>query len=273
MDLNQIKSPLGMIAGNGNFPFILLEQAKRSGLDVVVAAHRGETDRKIEELASATEWVRIGQIKKIIKFFRRNNVQQMLFLGGLTKSNLVGNFRPDLCAIRVLSKLIAQHDDAVLSALADEFERHGFKVVSPAQLLTECVAGEGKVTTRGLSEQEKKNAQIGWRAAKAIGELDIGQGVVVDQQVVIAVEAVEGTDKMLERVAPYKLKSGVLVKVLKPSQDLRVDLPSVGPRTIELMRSSNNTALVLEAGGAMIVEPVETIRLANSYGIAIEGWR
>lgn len=273
MKLSEVTPPLGMIAGNGDFPISLLKEASALGIPVIVAAHRGESDPAVANMAAEVEWIAVGQVKRIFKFFHRNNVKQIVFLGGITKTKLLSNFRPDLCALKILTRAVAKHDDLLLSALAAEFESRGFQVLCPSDLLESCVVKTGSLTNRSLTVVEKKNADIGWGAAKELGRLDIGQGVIVDQRVVVAVEAIEGTDRMMERVIPYKLKNGVLVKVVKPGQDMRVDLPSIGPRTVELMVKANISALIVEADGAMIVDPIRTKKLAEDNGIAIEGWR
>lgn len=260
--------PLGILAGNGGFPVEAARVARAQGRRVIIAAHRGEFDPALVELADELTWVSVGAVSKVIKFFRRHSVHQVVVLGGINKRNLIKNFRPDWRGVRALANTFTRADDAVLSALLREFERDGFEVIAPMELLPESVPEAGVLGDRDLTSEELFNAQLAWRAAKAIGALDIGQGAIAARTVVLALEAVEGTDALIERAVSLNGRGAVLVKVCKPQQDQRIDLPTVGPLTIAALAKGELGALVIEAGRTMILDPVATVRAANRAGIA-----
>lgn len=264
-----LKSPIGLVAGNGDFPLQFVRNACARNLAVMVVAHRGETDPEIEKLASECLWVRVGELGKIVRFLESRGVEQASFVGGIRRARLFSGVRPDLTAIKLIARLRSVKDDVLLRGVAGELEARGIQVLGPGILLPDAVPGAGLLTRRGLNEVEKNDAQIGWEAARAIGALDIGQAVCVLEGVVTALEAVEGTDGLIRRAAALTGRAGVVVKLAKPHQDLRLDLPAVGPETIRLMAECRATALVLEAGRAMMLDPVRVVELADQAGIAI----
>lgn len=264
-----LKSPIGLIAGNGSFPLQFVRNARQRNLAVAVVAHRGETDSEIEKIASECLWVRVGELGKILKFFKSRKIEQAAFVGGIRRARLFSGFMPDLAAIKLAAKLRSLKDDVLLRGVAAELESLGIQVLGPGILLPDAVPEAGVLTKRGLNEVEKNDAQIGWEAARAIGALDIGQAVCVLEGVVLALEAIEGTDGMIRRACELTGRAGVLVKTAKPHQDNRLDLPAIGPDTVRLMKECNASALVLEAGRAMILDPVKVVELADEAGIAI----
>lgn len=267
--LTEIHSPFGLIAGNGRFPIEFAENARARGIKVITVAIRGEADRRIEDLSEQTTWIGVGQLGKLVRTLKRAGVRQAAFAGGVTRVNFVDGFRIDWRGLRMLSRMRSFNDDSMLRNVIAEIESAGIQVISASVLLEKSVPTAGYLTTRRLTENEIREARIGWDAARAIGNLDIGQSVIVRNKTVIAVEAVEGTDKTIERAGLVRGADGVLVKLAKPIQDLRVDLPAIGVRTIELMAESRLTALVIEAERALLLEPQAIIERANALKIAI----
>jgi DUF1009 family protein len=264
------QAPLGLIAGNGAFPSSFIDGATAKGLSVVVAYHHGEADIATLRKASASISVRVGQLGKIARFFKDHGVMQVFFLGGIRRSSLWKHLRPDVLGIKVALKLASLRDDGVLRSVAGEFERHGFEVSNPIEFLTPHILDMRCLTNRTLTVEEHKAALLGWRAAKQLGAEDRGQTVVVRGNKVVARENFLGTDNCIQRSARQRsLGSGVVVKLPKPQQDRRLDLPAVGPKTIALMQQSGCSALVLETEGAILTHKDEIIRLADNYGITI----
>lgn len=269
VSINQLLSPIGLVAGNGTFPLEFVKNAKSHGLDVVVVAHQGETDREIERQVKHCEWIKVGQLGKIFATFKRHGVRQVAFAGGIVREKLFGGVKLDLKALALLAKIRSVKDDAILRAVARELELGGMSVFAASVLLSESVVRAGSLTKRQLSEEEVSDALIGWEAAKTMGRLDIGQTVVVAQGLIVAVEAVEGTDATIRRAGQLVKGGGVVVKVLKPQQDQRIDLPTVGPNTIHILKEAKIDALVLEADRTIMLQPTEVVALANRAGIAI----
>ncbi|MCB0329196.1 MAG: UDP-2,3-diacylglucosamine diphosphatase LpxI [Bdellovibrionales bacterium] len=270
--MEQLKNnvPLGLVAGNGQFPLQLVHDAKEQGIETVAALHEGEADSRLKD--SVRDWtsVRVGQLGKIIRFFKKHGVQQVVFLGGIRRPSLLQSFRPDLIGLKVITKVKSVQDDRLLRGVAAEFEYQGFQVLDPAALLVSCLVDAEALTKRLLSETERNDALIGWRAARELGLLDIGQSVVVSHGMVVAVEAIEGTDQAIRRAGALMGKHpGIVVKLPKPQQDRRLDLPAIGPNTIREMMKARCSALVLERRGALLLEPSETVRLADEGRISI----
>lgn len=260
---------IGLIAGNGTFPLEFVRQAKTQGIQVYVVAHYTETDPEIETLADKTLWIRVGELGKLIKFFETNALKQVAMAGGIRRPKLFGGVRPDLRAIALIARLRSVHDDVLLRGVAQELENSGIEVIAATALLDKCVPSCGLLTSRDLTEMERKNAAIGVQAVRLIGQLDIGQCVVVNQEVVVAVEAVEGTDATILRAGELSGKGSVVVKLAKPQQDLRFDLPAIGPQTIQNMQLAGATALVLGHRQTLMLEAPRVLELAQSANIAI----
>jgi len=265
-------SPVGMIAGNGSFPFIFLEAAKAAGVRVVVVAHEGETDPGIENLGFPVRWIRLGQVGAIFETFHQNGVTSAAFVGGVRKPKLF-DLRPDWKGMKILGKLARYHDDEVLRALAGEFEREGITIVPSTILLPSLAATEGVLTRRAPSEAEREDIRVGVEAARVLGAADVGQCLVVREKVVVAVEAIEGTDETIRRAGKVGGPGSVVVKMAKPSQDLRFDLPSIGPETIRVMQEARSAVLAIEAGKTLIFDRDEVLSLANGSNISILGIR
>jgi DUF1009 family protein len=262
---------LGLIAGNGKFPLLFATEARREGYRVVVTAHRGETDEAIEQAADEVTWVYVGQLGKIIAAFQRAGVTEAVMAGGIRKVKLFGNFRPDLRGARFLAKLKTREDDALLRGIAQELASNGIQILSSTLCLPQMIAAAGVLGRRAPRPQEWRDIELGFRTAKEIGRLGIGQTVVVKQQMVVAVEAVEGTDAAIERGGRLAKRGCVVVKVSKPQQDLRFDVPAVGIDTVHRLREVGGVVLAVEAGKTILLEKEELLRQADAAGIAVVG--
>jgi DUF1009 family protein len=265
----QLSSPIGLVAGNGRFPIEFATNARAHGLSVVVVALKGEADPQIEQLAEKCVWISVGQLGKLVKTLKQSGVKHAAFIGGVTRVHFVDGFRIDWTGIRMLSRMRSFNDDSMLRNIIKIVEGSGVTVIAPNVLLQDSVPQRGVLAGRALSGAALEDARIGWDAARSIGALDIGQSVVVRNKTVIAVEAVEGTDATVQRAAGVRGGSGVLVKLAKPMQDLRVDLPAIGARTLEGMKASNLGTLVVEAGKCLILDPQAVIEKAIALGITI----
>lgn len=260
---------IGLIAGNGKFPLIFAEEAKRQGYAVVAVAHREETDAALENRVDEFQWIYVGQLGKIIRTFQKAGVTQAVMAGGIRKVRLLGNFRPDLRGARFLARLKKRDDDALLRGIADELASDGIKIIDSTFCLANIIPQEGVLTRRQPSAAQWEDIALGVRLAKEIGRLGIGQTVVVKNQVVLAVEAVEGTDAAIERGGKLAKSGCVVVKVSKPRQDLRFDVPAVGVETINRLRQVDGAVLAIEAGKAILIEKEELLRAADACGIAV----
>jgi DUF1009 family protein len=265
----RVCSPVGLVAGNGSFPVEFSTFAQEKGLSVVAVAHIGETDPALEKLVSHCLWVKVGQLGKSIDFFTSHGVKQLAFAGGIKRINLFGGVKLDMRALALLARVRSVKDDVLLRGLATEFESQGIQVFSAHHFLRDSVPAVGSLTRRGLSVSELRDAEIGWEAAAQIGLSDIGQSVVVRDGTVVAVEAVEGTDSCIERAGSLAGAGCTVVKRAKPQQDLRLDLPTIGPQTIAVMKQTRATALVIEAGRSIVLDRPATIQAADAAGIAI----
>jgi DUF1009 family protein len=270
IDGKTIVGPIGLIAGNGEFPIEFARNARERGVEVIAVAHQGETNPELAKLVSSITWVKIGQLGKIIRTLKKSDVKSAVMLGGITKVKVFENVRLDLRAVKMLARIRSMKDDQLLRGIADVIEREGVEIISATDFLPECIARTGQITHRALTEQERSDAALGWQVAEASGRLDVGQSVVVHGGITLAVEAVEGTDEMIARAGILSRKQGgVLVKLAKPQQDLRLDLPAIGSKTIESMEQAGLTALVLQHERALILKPEEVRRAAEKAGIAL----
>lgn len=268
--LSEWSSPVGIVAGNGQLPMLVAKELKQAGLDVVVVAHEGEADPAISALATRITWIKVGELGKLISALR-GSVKQVVFAGGIRRPKLFGGgLRLDMQAIALIARLRTTRDDALLRGIAGELEAVGLEVRSASEVVRTVSTRSGLLTIRKLTETERSDATVGWCAAKALGAADVGQTVVAFDGTIIAVEAIEGTDAVIARAGQLcEKKGGVLVKVFKPSQDSRLDLPTVGPKTISNMKSAGLTTLVLEARHSILLDEDEVIDRANQAGIAI----
>ncbi len=268
---------LGLVLGNGRLPFEIAEAAAEQGLRLVIVALHDSADPALETLTSeGLLWARPGELNSMIEFFKKHGVTEVLLAGGITKSRLLQDpeaLGADERTLKMLARLTLLGDDAILRAVAQEFESEGLPVIYSTQYLQNRLTPAGPLTRATLAGSSQVDLDLGTHTAKALGRYDVGQSVVVRDGAVLAVEAVEGTDATMRRAYDMCGPGAVLVKAAKPNQDLRFDVPAAGPTTIELAHECGIVGLALEAGRTIILERDRTIALANKYEIAIVGFR
>ena len=262
---------IGLIAGKGQFPLLFARAARDRGARIIAAAHRGETDPALAELVEEIHWIYVGQLGKIIRLFQAAGVRRAVMAGGISRGRLFGNFRPDFRALAVVRRAGAGKDDRLLQAVAAELESEGITIAPSTLFLNDLLAPEGKMGKRSPNKEEMQDIDFGFQIAKEIGRLDIGQTVVVRRQVVVALEAVEGTDDCIRRAGFLAGPGTVVVKVSKPGQDLRFDVPAVGPDTIRVMAEAQAAVLAIEAGKTLTFDRDQMLSEANRNKIAVWG--
>jgi DUF1009 family protein len=260
--------PLGLIAGNGSFPLLLAQEARRQGRPVVAAAIREETDPALEPLVDKLEWIALGQIKKTIEFFHGQGVDEAVMAGQVKHVQLFRNLKLDLTAIKILATVPDKKTDTILGAIADEFAKHGIRFLPSTTYLSHFLAPEGVLTKRRPDGAQKKDIAFGFKTAKAVAGLDLGQTVCVKDQAVLAVEAIEGTDACIRRAGEHAAGFTV-AKVAKPRQDLRFDMPVIGPRTLVSLREAKASVLAVEAGKTLFFDKDNFLRGADEAGLIV----
>lgn len=260
---------IGLIAGSGQFPILFSKAAKAKGFSVIAAAYQNEADPKLKEYVDDIEWLYLGQLRRLIKFFHQRNVHDAVLLGGIKKTKIFTDVKPDIKAISLLAKLDHTHDDAILRAFAEALKEEGITIQPSTYLLPDLLAPKGCWTKRKPSRAEKSDMEIGWRIAKEIGRLDIGQCVVVGGGSVLAVEAIDGTDATILRGGKLGNGHAVVVKICKPNQDMRFDIPAAGVQTIQTMHEAGAKALLIEAGKTVTFDREQMITLSNNYRISV----
>lgn len=269
--------PLGLVAGSGRFPLLVAEEARRRGVSVVALGISGVTDPSLEKIAPGLGWFKLGQIDAPIKAFKSAGVRQVVMAGKVQHVSLFGGVMPDFRAAKILLGLSDKRTDTVLRAVADEFAKEGLELLSSATYLEHLLAPEGALTKRKFRGKDLGNAALGWRVAKAAAGFDVGQAVVVQDGAIVAVEAMEGTDACVRRAAELARSQGkdpglVVVKVAKPHQDFRFDLPVVGLDSLMTFRECGVKALALEAGSTLIFDREKFCARADADGIAVAGF-
>lgn len=260
---------IGMIAGNGIYPETFAAAGRRRGASLVAAAFRGETKPELEGMVDQLEWFRVGQLGKMIKFFRREGVSEAVMVGQIAPRNLY-EFRPDLRTVRMLAGLRERNAETLFGAIADELEKEGIQLLPATTFLEDLLPAAGPVCGPKLDEKGLADARFGFRIAKETSRLDIGQSVVVREGTVLAVEAFEGTNACIRRGGELgRGKNAKLVKVSKPSQDLRFDVPVVGPATVEECQAAGVSAIVVEAGKTLLLGREELETLCDRHRVAL----
>jgi DUF1009 family protein len=261
---------VGLIAGSGAFPLLFAEEVRRLGYSVVAVAHEGETSPALSEKVDRIFWIRVGQLGRLISLLKREGVTQAVMAGAIKKTRLFSDVRPDLRSIKLLARLAAGKDDFILRAVAGELEREGIRVEGATHFVPSLLAERGTLGRRSPTRRELEDLEFGLQVMREIGRADVGQCVVVRNKTVLAVEAIEGTDETIRRGGRFA-RGAVVVKASKPQQDLRFDLPAVGPRTIEAMREVEASCLGLEAGKTIILERSLTLSAADAAKVAVVG--
>jgi DUF1009 family protein len=262
---------IGIIAGSSSFPLLFAQAAAEKGYSVVAAAHVGETKPAIRGVVNRLRWFRVGEVGAIIDFFRENQINEIVLAGGINRIRLFGGVKLDARGAKLIARLRSLKDDVIMRGLADELKDEGIEVVECTRFMESHLAPEGLISSRSPTPEEQRDIQVGIEAIKAMSSQDIGQTVVVRDGVIVAVEAVEGTDRTIQRGGKLGGKGIVVVKFSKTTQDLRFDVPTVGKKTLEILSSAGATALAIEAGRTLVLDQEEVIKLANRHKISIVG--
>ncbi len=262
---------IGIIAGSGQFPLLFIEAAQKAGRKTVLIAHRNETSDEVANAADEVCWVKLGQLGKLIKFFHSKGVGETVFVGAITKTRIFRDILPDLKGMTLWNKIDAKQDDAILRAVAGVLEKEGVQVLESTCYLQHLFFPHGVLSKKKPDKNQCLDIAFGWENARAIGAMDIGQCVVVRNRSVVAVEAIEGTDATIARGGALAKEQAVVVKVRKPGQDFRFDLPATGVKTIETLASVNGAVLAVEAGQSLLFDPEAMIQAANDAGIVVVG--
>ena len=264
-------SPIGLIAGGGQFPLLFAEAARARGRRVVAVAHVNETLPELEQQADVTCWVKLGQLGRIIKYFRQEGVGETVFAGTITKTRIFHDVLPDFKGLTLWNKIDIRLDDAILRAVAQTLEEEGIRVIASTCYLDHLFFPQGLLSRKKPSAAQMEDIRFGWSIARAVGRLDIGQCVVVRDRSVLAVEAIEGTDAAIRRGGELAGSGAVVVKLKKPDQDFRFDLPATGEKTIATLAAVKGAVLAVEAGQSLLFDRAAMVRAADRAGIVVIG--
>jgi hypothetical protein len=259
----------GLIAGNGRFPFLVLEGARRAGVELSVAAIREETDPSIEREAERVIWVGIGQLGRMIRFFKREGVERAIMAGQVRHVQIFSGAIPDVRMLRMLLRLPRRNTDALIGAVADELASEGIELIDSTFFLQDHLAQTGTLSRRAPDAREQGDIEYGLEVAREIARLDLGQTIVVRARACVAVEAMEGTDATILRAGQLARGRLTVVKIAKPLQDMRFDVPVVGLPTIESMIEAGATCLCLTAGKTLLFDREQMLRRADEKRIAV----
>ncbi len=261
----------GLIAGNGTFPFLVVEGARRQGVSLAVVAIREETDPRMNDIADNIIWVGIGQLGKMISFFKKHNVEKAIMAGQVKHVQIFSGALPDLRMVKMLWNLPRRNTDALIGGVANEMAKEGIELIDSTHFIEDQLAPEGVLTKRKPTDFERKNIEYGLHIADELGRLDLGQTVVVRGKACVAIEAMEGTDATIKRAGELANGKLTVVKVAKPDQDMRFDVPVVGVPTIETMIAAGATCLSITAGKTLIFDREKMLKLADANKICIVG--
>jgi hypothetical protein len=259
----------GLIAGNGRFPFLVLEGARKAGVSLSVAAIKEETDPAIEALAERVTWVGIGQLGKMIRFFKNEGVEQAIMAGQVKHVQIFSGALPDLRMLKMLMSLPKRNTDALIGGVADELAREGIELIDSTHFLKDQLPAPGTLTRREPTDVERGNIEYGLEVAREIARLDLGQTIVIRAKACVAIEAMEGTDATIRRAGELAKGRLTVVKVAKPNQDMRFDVPVVGIPTVQTMIEAGATCLSITAGKTLMFDRDEMFKLADKHKIAV----
>jgi len=267
----QTPQRLGIIAGSGVYPKELATAARRAGVSkIVAAAFTDETDRSIEKLADTVEWIRVGQLGRLLKIFREQGVHHAIMAGQIAPKNLF-DLRPDVKALVVLAKLKQRNAESIFRAIAEELKKNEIDLLPATMFLEDQLAGKGLIAGPKLSRGEEEDIEFGWSIAKEIARLDIGQTIIVKNGTVLAVEAFEGTNEAIKRGGALAREGAIMIKVAKPKQDMRFDVPVIGVDTIKLAADAKLRLIAVESARTLLLEREKVIDLAERAKISIVG--
>ncbi len=263
---------VGLLAGNGRLPFLFADAATAQGYAVHAVGLAGECEPTLAAAVASLDWVKVGQLDAVVRAFLARGVDTAVLAGGVGRVRSLRHARPDLGMLKVAARLLSQRDDELLRGIADYFESRGVRIVAPTDFARSVLARVGHLAGPPLTAQEQRDVQLGAEVALALGKVDVGQTVVVKGGVVLAVEAVEGTDECVRRAGRYGGPGGVVVKRCKPDQDLRFDLPAAGPVTLEVMREAGARVLAVEATKTILLDGQLLFTDAERLGLSVVGF-
>jgi DUF1009 family protein len=266
-----VSGPLGLIAGNGRFPFLVAEAARRSGRRVVTVAIREEAAPELEAAVDEFHWVGLGQLGRCIEVLRGAGAREAVMAGQVKHKQIFSSIVPDLKLMGLLARLAFKNTDSLIGAVADTLEAEGIRLLSSVELLRDEMVQPGAMTRKAPSRDQKKDIAYGRRIARTLAGLDLGQTVVVKERAAIALEAMEGTDEVMKRAGRLAGPGSVVVKVAKPRQDMRFDVPVVGPGTLAAAREAKVAVLALDAGKTLVIDKAAFLHEAEDAGVAVYG--
>jgi UDP-2,3-diacylglucosamine hydrolase len=260
---------LAIIAGNGVYPRLLADGARRAGVETIIAAaFTDETDSVLEKHVDVLEWMHVGQLGRLLKFFRRQDIHHAIMAGQIAPKNLF-DLRPDLKALMLLGKLKERNAESIFAAIADELSKIDVDLLPATTFLEDSLARPGLIAGPKLSPRQKHDVELGWTVAKEIARLDIGQTIVIKNGTIVAVEALEGTNEAIKRGGTLAREGAVMVKVSKPNQDMRFDVPAIGVETIRIAAESGVRVIAVEAGKTLLLERDALTALANGLNVSV----
>ena len=260
---------LGIIAGNGVYPRLVADSARKAGAEkIIAAAFTGETDSALVQHVDVIEWLRVGQLSRLLKFFREQKIHHAMMAGQIAPKNLF-DLRPDWKAVLVLAKLKQRNAESIFGAIADELAKIDIELLPATSFLEDCLAPRGLIAGPKLSRREKQDIDLGWKIAKEIARLDIGQTVIVKNGTILAVEAFDGTNDAIKRGGGLARKGALMIKVAKPNQDMRFDVPVIGIETVRAATEAKIRAVAVEAGKTLLLEREAIVDLAGRAEISI----
>ena len=262
---------LGIIAGNGTYPQLLADAARKAGVKKIVAAgFADETDPLLQQRVDVLEWMRVGQLGRLLKFFRAQDIHHAIMAGQIAPKNLF-DLRPDVKAMMLLAKLKQRNAESIFAAIAHELATVEVDLLPATTFLEDSLAHRGLIAGRKLSRREQDDVELGWNVAREIARLDIGQTVLVKNGTIVAVEALEGTNEAITRAGALARDGAVMVKVAKPNQDMRFDVPVIGVETIRVSAQARLRVIAIEAGKTLLLEHKSIIQLANRANLSMIG--
>lgn len=260
---------VGIIAGNGVYPRLLADAARKAGVKkIIAAAFTDETDPTLTQQVDLIEWMRVGQLNRLLKFFTQNKVQYAIMAGQIAPKNLF-DLRPDLKALLLLGKLKQRNAESIFAAIADELARVDIDLLPATTFLEDCLASAGLIAGSKLGRREEEDVDLGWKIAKEIARLDIGQTVIVKNGTVVAVEAFEGTNDAIKRGGALAREAAIMIKVAKPNQDMRFDVPVIGVETLRVAAEAKLRVIAVETGKTLLLERDAITRIADRSKISI----
>jgi len=260
---------IGLIAGNGEFPIIFAQEAKKKGVEIIAIGIKEETGKELKSYVSKIYWLSVGELEKLFQVLLQEGLKEVVMAGQVKHKRLFENIKLDAGMQKLLASAKDKKTDSLIGSIAKKLERVGVKVLDSTTFLSDYLPKKGVLTKNNLDKKILDDIEFGRDIAKSIAGLDIGQTVVVKEKTVLAVESIEGTDEAIKRGAKYGKEGIVVVKVSKPDQDMRFDVPIIGPETISLLKELKAACISIEAQKTLIIDKDETIKLADQSGIGV----